>query len=174
MGSESGQKKVGRVNRPRVHIIYEVETGGAPEKIELPFVVGVMSDLSGMPKEALPNLKDRKFTNISHENFNDVLAKAAPRLSYRVDNKLTDDGSKMNVELNFKKFEDFEPAKVAEQVPALKELMDMRHKLAQLKANLSGNDKLESMLNDIISNTQQASALAQALDTEAPKTEGDS
>ncbi len=172
MGSESLQHKLDRVRRPRVQITYDVETNGAMQKVELPFVVGVMADLSGMPKDPLPVMKERKFVNIDRDNFNDVLAKSAPRLAYRVQNKLTDENSQLNVELNFKSFEDFEPAKVAQQVGPLKELLDMRHKLTQLLSKMEGNDKLEAMLGDILNNTEKAMALAKELGVEAPKEEG--
>jgi type VI secretion system protein ImpB len=166
--AESLQHKLDRVRRPRVQITYDVETNGAMQKIELPFVIGVMADLSGMPKEALAPMKDRKFVNIDRDNFNQVMAKAAPRLAYRVNNKLTDEkDSQLNVELNFKHIDDFEPARVAEQVPALKELMTMRQKLTQLLSKMEGNDKLESMLGDILNNTEKAMALAKELGVEA-------
>jgi type VI secretion system protein ImpB len=161
--AESLQKKLDRVRRPRVQISYDVETNGAMQKIELPFVVGVMSDLSGMPKEPMAPMKDRKFVNIDRDNFNSVMAKSAPRLAYRVDNKLAEDGSQMNVELNFKHIDDFEPARVAEQVPALKELLTMRQRLTQLLSKMEGNDKLEGMLSDILNNTEKAAALAKEL-----------
>src|SRR3954466_12759499 len=97
--SESQQHKLDRVRRPRVQITYDVETNGAMVKTELPFVVGVMADLSGQPKDALPRMKDRKFTAIDRDNFNDVMEKAAPRLAMKVDNKLTGEGdSKLAVE----------------------------------------------------------------------------
>src|SRR5271170_7578756 len=99
----SMQKKLGRVRPPRVQITYDVETNGAMQKVELPFVVGILADLSGQPKVALPALKERKFVNIDRDNFNDVLARAAPRLALKVENKLTGDGeSKLAAELNFK------------------------------------------------------------------------
>ncbi len=107
--AESLQHKLDRVRRPRVHITYDVETGGAMKKGELPFVVGVLADLSGQPKEALPPLKERKAVFIDRDNFNAVLAKAAPRLAIRVPNMLTDPNSKFAVELNFKHIDDFEP-----------------------------------------------------------------
>src|SRR6266568_3239790 len=91
MGSESLQHKLDRVRRPRVQITYDVETGGAMVKTELPFVVGVMADLSGQPKESLKPLKERKFVPIDRDNFNDVLARATPRLAMKVANKLTGD-----------------------------------------------------------------------------------
>jgi len=166
--AESLQHKLDRVRRPRVQITYDVETNGAMQKIELPFVVGVMADLSGMPKEPLAPLKDRKFVNIDRDNFNQVMAKAAPRLAYRVNNKLTDEkDSQLNVELNFKNIDDFEPARVAEQIPALKELLTMRQKLTQLLSKMEGNDKLEAMLGEILNNTEKAQALAKELGVEA-------
>ena len=120
--AESLQHKLDRVRRPRVQITYDVETNGALQKVELPFVVGVLADLSGQPKDPLKAVKERKFVNIDADNFDDVLSRSAPRLSFRVDNKLTNDNTQFGVELNFNKLDDFSPAKVAEQVPALKEL----------------------------------------------------
>jgi type VI secretion system protein ImpB len=143
-----------------VQITYDVETNGAMKKTELPFVVGVMADLSGMPSTPLKPLKERKITNIDRDNFNDVLAKSGARVAVKVDNELTDDGSKLAVELNFKKMEDFEPQSVAAQVPALKELLDMRHKLTQLLSKMEGNDKLESLLADVLANTEAAAKMA--------------
>src|SRR6516162_8891443 len=121
--SESLQHKLDRVRRPRVQITYDVETGGAMQKVELPFVVGVMADLSGAPKEALRPMKERKFVNIDRDNFNDVLAKSTPRVAMKVDNKLTGDNTKLAVELNFKTMDDFEPQNVAGQVAPLRELV---------------------------------------------------
>jgi type VI secretion system protein ImpB len=161
--AESLQHKLDRVRRPRVQITYDVETNGALQKVELPFVVGVLADLSGQPKEALKGVKDRKFVNIDADNFDDVLAKSAPRLAFGVDNKLTDDNTKVNVELNFKSMDDFSPAKVAEQVGPLKELLDMRQRLSQLLNKMEGNDKLESLLAQVLGNTEKAAALAKDL-----------
>src|SRR5215510_974427 len=127
---ESLQHKLDRIRRPRVHITYDVHTGGAMHKVEMPFVVGVLADLSGQPKQALKPLKERKAVYIDRDNFNDVLAKAAPRLALRVANKLTDPNSKLVVELNFKHIDDFGPAAVADQVPALRELRQRRRSLA--------------------------------------------
>lgn len=154
--AESQQKKLDRVRRPRVQITYDVETGGAMEKKELPFVVGVMADLSGSPKNPLKPLKDRKMVSIDRDNFNDVLAGATPRVAVKVQNKLTDEDSKLAVELNFKSMDDFEPAKVAEQVPALKELLEMRQRLTYLQSKMEGNDKVEELLSDVLNNTEKA------------------
>lgn len=161
--AESLQHKLDRVRRPRVQITYDVETNGALQQVELPFVVGVMADLSGQPREALKPLKERKFVQIDRDNFDDVLAKSAPRLAMRVQNKLTDENSQLNVELNFKSMADFEPAQVAEQVAPLKELLEMRQKLSQLLTKMEGNDKLEQLLADVLANTTKAEALAQAM-----------
>lgn len=161
--AESLQHKLDRVRRPRVQITYDVETGGAMQKIELPFVVGVLADLSGQPKEPLRPLKERKFVQIDRDNFNDVLAKAAPRVALRVQNRLTEEDTKLAVELNFKSMDDFEPARVAEQVPALKELLQMRQRLTQLLSKMEGNDKLESLLADVLSNTEKAMQMAKEM-----------
>src|SRR5262245_1512624 len=166
--AESLQHKLDRVRRPRVQITYDVETNGAMEKVELPFVVGVLADLSGQPKDPLKPLKERKFAQIDRDNFNDVLAKAAPRLALKVDNRLAEDGSKLAVELNFKDYDDFDPAKVAEQVGPLQELLKMRQQLSQLLSKMEGNDKLESLLADVMGNTEKAQALAKQLGIEAP------
>ena len=161
--ADSLQHKLDRVRRPRVQITYDVETNGALQKVELPFVVGVLADLSGQPKEGLKAVKDRKFVNVDSDNFDDVLAKSAPRLAFRVDNKLTKDNTELAVELNFKSMDDFSPAKVAEQVAPLKELLDMRQRLSQLLNKLEGNDKLEQLLSDVLGSTEKAAALAKEM-----------
>jgi type VI secretion system protein ImpB len=174
--AESQAKKVGRIRPPRVQISYDVETNGAMVKTELPFVVGVIADLSGQRKEALPALKERAFVNIDRDNFNDVLKRAEPRLAMKVQNKLTAEDTKLAVELNFEHIEDFSPARVASQVPALKELLEMRGRLTQLLSKMEGNDKLEQLLTDVLSNTEKALALAkhegiESAAAQAPKPE---
>jgi type VI secretion system protein ImpB len=166
--SESLQHKLDRVRRPRVQITYDVETNGAMVKTELPFVVGVLADLSGQPKEALRPLKERKFVPIDRDNINEVLKKATPRLAMKVQNKLTDENTKLAVELNFKHMDDFSPARVAEQVQPLKELLDMRQRLTQLLSKMEGNDKLEKLLGDVLGNTEKAMELAKQLGIDAP------
>ncbi len=159
--AESLQHKLDRVRRPRVQITYDVETNGAMEKKELPFVVGVLADLSGQPKEPLKAMKERKFVPIDRDNFNDVLAKAAPRVAMKVPNRLTgEENTSLNVELNFKSMDDFEPARVADQIPALRELLQMRDKLNQLLSKMEGNDKLEQLLGEVLNNTEAAQKLA--------------
>ena len=154
MAKESINKKLARVRAPRVHITYDVETGGAIEKREIPFVVGVLADLSGQPEKPLPKMEQRKFVDIDRDNFDQVLAKSAPRLAFKVDNRLSEDDTKLGLELRFSKLDEFAPAAVARQVPALRKLLDARNALQNLRSSLIGNDKLESILQDVLTNTE--------------------
>jgi len=158
---ESLQHKLDRVRSPRVHITYDVETGGAIEKKELPFVMGVFGDFTGVPEEPLPRLKDRKFVEVNPDNFDSVLAAMKPHLSFSVENKLSEDpeAGQLGVNLRFRSMDDFEPANVAKQVKPLKELLDLRTKLADLRGNLQGNDKLEELLQDALRNTEKLEKL---------------
>ena len=162
MAKESLQHTLDRVRAPRVQITYDVEIGDAIEQKEIPFVVGVLSDLSGKPDEPLPKLKDRKLVEIDRDNFNTVLEGMKPRLAYRVDNKLTDDDSKMAVELKFKSLDDFHPEQVAQQVTPLRKLVDARKHLSDLLAKLDGNDKLDELLQDVLASTDSLAELGQA------------
>lgn len=159
MPRESIQKKIGRVRPPRVHITYDVETGGAIEKKAIPFVVGVMADLSGQPEKPLPQLKDRKFIEIDRDNFDQVLAKMEPRTTFRVDNKLSDDDTRIAVELRFKSMEDFEPVNVVKQVEPLRKLLEMRNQLSNIVSSLQGNDKLDQLLQEVLQNTDALNRL---------------
>jgi type VI secretion system protein ImpB len=150
---ESLQHKLDRIRRPRVHITYDVEIGGAIELKELPFVVGVLADLSGKPEEPLPRLKDRKFVEIDRDNFNKVLAATKPRLAYQVDNTLQNDGSKLNVELRFNDMDDFVPDQVVKQVEPLRRLLEARERLEHLLNKMDGNERLEHVLQDVVRNT---------------------
>lgn len=160
---ESLQHKLDRVRPPRVQITYDVEVGGAIELKELPFVIGVMGDFVGKPEEPLPALKNRKFVEIDADNFNQVLAGMNPRLAYTIDNKLQDDGSKLGVELKFDNIEDFEPDNIVQQVEPLRKLVEARQKLTDLRSKMDGNEKLESMLEDIISDESKQKELKDAL-----------
>jgi type VI secretion system protein ImpB len=173
MSSESLQHNLDRVRRPRVQITYDVETGGAMEKKELPFVVGVMADLSAQSNEPQKAPKERKFVPIDRDNFNDVLAKSKPRLAMKVTNRLTDEATDMPVELQFESMDDFEPAKVAEQVPALKKILDIRGKLNELLGKMEGNEELENLLGEVLSSTEQAQSLAQEIGLDADGDSGD-
>jgi len=161
MGRESTQHKLDRVRPPRVHITYDVEVGGAIEKKELPFVVGVLGDFTGQPEEPLPRLKERKFVEVNPDNFDTVLEGMKPHLSFAVENKLSEepDAPNLKVDLHFKSMDDFEPTQVAQQVKPLKELLELRTRLADLRGSLQGNDKLEELLLDAVSNTDKLEKL---------------
>ena len=169
MPRESVNKKLERVRPPRVHISYEVEVGNAIELKELPFVMGVLGDFTGQPEEPLARLKDRKFVDISLDNFDSVLASMKPHLAFTVENKLSEDpeAGKIGVNLRFQSMDDFEPANVARQVGPLRELLEMRQRLTQLLNKMEGNDKLEQLLGDVLSNTEKAMALAKQMGLEA-------
>ena len=160
---ESVQQKISRIRPPRVHISYEVETGGAIEMKELPFVVGVLGDFSGKPVDALPRIRDRKFVEIDRDNFDAALAGMKPRLSFGVENKLSGDGSKLGVELNFRSMEDFHPDQVAQQIEPLRKLVEARRNLSDLLAKMDGNDKLGELLEDVLNNADSQKQLGDAL-----------
>jgi type VI secretion system protein ImpB len=166
MASESTQKKLGRVRPPRVHITYDVEIGDAIQLKEIPFVVGVLSDLSGKPDEALPAVRDRKFVEIDRDNFDAVLQGMKPRLAYRVDNKLANDDSKLGVELRFKSMDDFQPEQVVNQVEPLRKLADARKKLSDLLSKMDGNDRLVELMDEVIKNTDAMQKLSKESGTE--------
>jgi len=168
---ESLQHKIDRVRPPRVQITYDVEIGGAIELKELPFVIGVMGDFVGKPEEPLPALKNRKFVEIDPDNFNQVLSGMQPRLAYSIENKLQDDGSKLGVELKFNSIEDFEPDQIVKQVEPLRKLVEARQKLADLRSKMDGNEKLENLLEDVISNADKQKQLSDALGIEGAKEE---
>lgn len=163
---ESLQHKIERIRPPRINITYDVEVGGAIEMKELPFVLGVMGDFVGNPEEPLPAFKQRKFIEIDPDNFNQVMAGMKPRLAFSVDNKLQDDGSKMGVEIKFNNIEDFDPDNIVQQVDPLRKLVEARQKLSDLLSKMDGNEKLETMLNDVISNTDKQKELSDSLGLE--------
>ena len=173
MAKESIQKKKGRVRPPRVHISYDVELNGAQVMKEIPFVMGVLSDLSGDPAEKLPKLSERKFTEIDRDNFDDVLKSMKPRLQFRVDNKLQDDGSELNVELDFNKLDDFSPAAVAKQVGPVNDLLEIRNKLKDLLSRTESNDRLEDLLAAIIDDEGARQKLVDEMGVSAPAAGGD-
>lgn len=165
MAKESLQHTLDRVRAPRVQITYDVEVGDAIEMKEIPFVVGVMSDLSGKPDEPLPKLKERKFVEIDRDNFNNVLEGMKPRVAYRVDNKLTEDDAQVAVELRFKSMDDFHPERVAEQIGPVRKLVEARKRLSEMLNKLDGNDKLDELLQDIISSTDSLEKLSKEAGT---------
>jgi type VI secretion system protein ImpB len=157
--NKSMQHKIDRVRAPRVHITYDVEVGDTVEMKEIPFVVGVLADLSGKPDEPLPKLKDRKFVEIDRDNFDNVLAAMKPRLAFSVDNKLSGDDSQLKVELRFKSMDDFHPEELVQQVAPLKKLVDARLRLSELLNRLDGNERLEELLQEVISSTDSIKKL---------------
>ena len=168
--SSSIHDKLNRVRKPRVHITYEVETEGAQIQRELPFVVGIMGDSSGDPTAPLKPLADRKFTQIDRDNFNEVMASMAPGLKLKVDNKLADDGTQMAVDLKFSSMEDFEPARVVAQVPALQALLQTREKLRDLMSKADRSQELENLLEQVLRSQDDLKSLSGELGIK--KTEG--
>ena len=160
-----------RVRPPRVHITYEVETNGAMVQKEIPFVVGVLADLSGKPAQPLERLKERKFVEVNRDNFDDVLKSMKPRVAMYVENTLKGDGSEMAVELNFEKLSDFRPESVVRQVDPLAKLQQARNQLKDLLGRMEGNDRLDELLNSIVDNSSVRDKLGSALITETTKTE---
>jgi type VI secretion system protein ImpB len=167
VAKESTQKKLERVRPPRVNITYDVELGGAIEMKELPFVMGVLGDFSGQPSEPLARLQDRKFVDVTLDNFDDVLASMKPHLAYAVDNKLTGEANagKLGIDLTFKSLDDFSPEAVARQVGPLRELLELRQKLADLRGSLQGNVKLDEILQATLSDDEKMKQLKAELGT---------
>jgi len=158
---QSVQKKLERVRPPRVHVTYDVETGGAIELKELPFVLAVLGDFSGQPVEPLPRLKDRRFVEVNPDNFDSVLESMKPHLGFSVENKLSEDpdAGQLKVSLDFKSMDDFAPDNVAKQVKPLRELLELRSRLNDLKGTLQTNDKLDEVLLEAVSNTEKLNRL---------------
>ncbi len=173
MASESVHDKLKRVRKPRVHITYEVETEGAMVEKELPFVVGVMGDFSGNPTEPLKPLKDRKFIQIDRDNLNDVMKRMTPALNFRVENTLKGDGSEMAVQLEFNSMDDFEPANVAKKIEPLRKLLETRDKLRDLMTKVDRSDDLESVLENVLQNTDELNRLSSELGVDGSGASGD-
>jgi len=170
--STSSQKFIARNRAPRVQIEYDVELYGAQKKIQLPFVMGVMSDLSGNPSEPLPAVADRKFLEISVDNFDDRLKAMKPRVAFQVPNTLTGEG-KMNVELTFENMEDFSPAAVARKVGALSELLEAREQLSNLVTYMDGKSGAENLIGQVLKDPTLLKTLASAPKPGEPGSEGE-
>ncbi len=168
MAKESTQKKLERVRPPRVQISYDVETGGAIEMKELPFVMGILGDFTGQPTEPLAKLKERKFVDITLDNFDEVLASMKPHLALSVENKLSDDpdAGKLAVDLKFESLDDFSPDAVARQIKPLKELLELRTKLADLRGALGTNEKLDSVLAETLGDEEKMKKLKAEFDSQ--------
>lgn len=165
--SDSLQKWVGRNRPPRVQITYDVEIGGAIEKKELPLVVGIMADLSGQPLVPPPKLKQRRLIEIDRDNFNEVMGKIAPRLDLSVPDTLKGEGN-LKVELNFTEYDHFHPEAIVAQVPRLAKLLEVRQQLRDLLGKLDGNDELDALLENIISNSEDLKKLKEQEGAAAP------
>jgi type VI secretion system protein ImpB len=157
---ESVQKRLQRVRAPRIQLTYDVEIGDAIEQKELPFVIGVLGDFSGNPEVALPRPRDRKFVSLDPDNFDEVLSAMAPRATFRVENTLTGDGE-FGVDLSFKSLEDFGPDAVIRNIEPLRKLYEARSKLSELRNKMSGNEKLEDILGEVMRNTEQLKSISQ-------------
>ena len=161
--SESIHNKLKRVRKPRVHITYDVETNGAEVKKELPFVAGVMGDYSGDNAENRKALKERKFVQVDRDNFNELMAKVNPKRNLQVENTLAGDGNTMAVDLDFRKMDDFTPEAIVEQVEPLKQLLDARNKLRDLLSKADRSEELETVLEQILKNTDNITEISQQL-----------
>ena len=168
MARESIQKKLERVRPPRVQVSYDVQVGDAIELKELPFVMGVLGDFRGIPLSRCRRLKDRQFVEVTPDNFDSVIESMKPHLAFSVENKLSDDpnAGQLKVDLSFHKLEDFEPEQVAKQVKPLRELLELRTKLSDLRGTLQTNDKLDELLLDAVSNTEKLQKLQKELGLE--------
>ena len=167
--SDSIHDKLKRVRKPRVHITYDLETSGGSVEKELPFVMGVMGDYSGDNTEGKKALKDRKFSQIDRDNFNDLMGNINPKLGLKVDNTLEGDGSQMAVDLDFKNMEDFEPQKLVENIEPLKKLLETRNKLRDLLTKADRSEELENILEEVLSNTDALANLSSELGVEEGK-----
>lgn len=169
MGKDSGAKFIGRNRAPRVQIDYDCEVL-SEKKRELPFVMGVLADLSGKPEEALPSLGDRKFVEIDNENFDDVLKSNKPRVAFQVDNTLTGEG-KMNVDITFESMSDFSPDKIAQKVEPLRKLLEARTQLSNLASYMDGKDDAEAVLQGLLGNEALLKSLMESAAPEASDSE---
>lgn len=173
MANDSIHDKLNNTRKPRVHITYDIESNGAVEKKELPFIVGVMGDYSGDNTENKDNFKEREFVNVDNENFNSVMAKIAPSLNIQVDNTIEGGDKEMPVSLEFNSMEDFEPHRIAEQVGPLKQLLETRNKLRDMLGKVDRSADLEAILEDVLQNTEQLKALSNELGLNDSPDQGD-
>lgn len=168
MAKQSSQKFIARNRAPRVQIEYDVELYGAEKKVQLPFVMGVMSDLSGKPEEPLEAVADRKFLEIDVDNFDDRLKAMKPRVAFQVPNTLTGEGN-ISVDLSFESMDDFSPAAIAQKVDSLNKLLQARTQLANLMTYMDGKSGAEELITKALNDP----ALLQALSAEAKPADSD-
>ncbi|MFI5379651.1 MAG: type VI secretion system contractile sheath small subunit [Tepidisphaerales bacterium] len=161
MAKESSQKFIARNRAPRVQIEYDLELYGAEKQVNLPFIMGVMADLSGKPAEELPNVADRKFLEIDVDNFDDRLKSTKPRVAFQVPNTLTGDGN-ISVDITFESMDDFSPAAVARKVEPLRKLLEARTQLSNLLSYMDGKAKAEELIANVLKDPSLLQALAAA------------
>jgi type VI secretion system protein ImpB len=166
VGTTSSQKFVARNRAPRVQIEYDVELYGSKKKVQLPFVMGVLSDLSGKPAEPLPAMADRKFTDVDVDNFDAFLKSQKPRVAFQVPNTLTGEGS-INLDITFESMDDFSPAAIARKVEALNKLLEARTQLANLLTYMDGKTGAESLIQKVLQDPELLKSLGQAPKPEA-------
>ncbi|MGE8557335.1 type VI secretion system contractile sheath small subunit [Acinetobacter sp.] len=157
---ESVQKKLQRIRPPRVQLTYDVEVGSGKEIKELPFVVGVLGDFSAASELEKTKLKDKKFINVDLDNIDEVMQSLAPRVDFQVENTLTEEGGRMSVDLTFNSMADFRPENVVQQVDPLRQLVEARERLTDLRNKISNNERLEDLLDEILQNTDQVRRLS--------------
>jgi len=168
MAKQSSQKFIARNRAPRVQIEYDVELYGAEKKVQLPFVMGVMSDLSGKPAEPLEAVEDRKFLEIDVDNFDDRLKAMKPRVAFQVPNTLTGEGN-MSVDLSFESMDDFSPGAIAKKVDSVDKLLQARTQLSNLLTYMDGKSGAEELITKALNDP----ALLQALSSEAKQAASD-
>jgi type VI secretion system protein ImpB len=171
MAKESSQKFIQRNRAPRVQIEYDVETYGSEKKVNLPFVMGVMSDLAGKPEEPLPAVADRKFMEFDVDNFDDRMKAMKPRAAFRVDNTLTGEGQ-LNVDLTFDNMDDFSPAAVARKVDSLNKLLEARTQLSNLVTYMDGKTGAEELIAKAINDPALLQSLVSEPKPDAGEDEG--
>ena len=157
---ESVQKRLQRVRPPRVHLTYDVEVGDGKESKELPFVVGVMGDFAGASHVEQTKLKDKKFVNVDLENIDEVMSAMQPRAAFAVDNHLTDQGGRIPVDLTFESMDDFRPESIVQKIDPLRQLVEARARLTDLRNKISTSEKLEDLLDDVLKSTEKVRQLS--------------
>ncbi|MDA7923858.1 type VI secretion system contractile sheath small subunit [Mariniblastus sp.] len=170
MAKQSGQKFVARNRAPRVQIEYDVEVYGSEKKVQLPFVMGVLADLSGKPAEALPGLADRKFLEVDVDNFDNRLKSMKPRVAFNVPNTLTGEGN-VSVDVTFESMDDFSPDAIAEKVEPLKKLLDVRNELSNLMTYMDGKSGAEELIAKLMQDPALLASMTAAPNASAAEPE---
>lgn len=160
MSQKSAQKFIARNRSPRVQIEYDVEVYGTEKRIELPFVMGVFADLAGKSKQDMPAIPDRAFVEIDADNFDDRMKSIKPRVAFGVDNKLTEEGGQIAIEMEFEKMEDFSPEQIAKKIEPLRHLLDARTELSNLLSYMDGKAGAEELIDKILSDDSLLQSLA--------------